>query len=391
MNTTNGNFQTPRQLLPRQVYFEPDWFERECGELFNRSWIFACIETEISENGDFHSFRYMNHSLFVVRDHSGQLQAFHNICRHRGCEVLEGSGNTGQAVVCPYHHWTYELDGVLRGISNEKPCFDNIDRARLNLKPAAVGVFHGIVFVNPDPQPKDDFSAWIANLSDYDWPHRFDDGTLEPRGEITYEMKCNWKVFYENAIDGYHLGYLHDRTLGELYPDRNVWKSAGRNVVWYSTQREGEPQSNSLLSAELAEGAGAVRLTGHENAFYPGVVMLFPLTILSPSPWGFYISILEPIGPELTNMRTLSWAPSGSPGRSRMGKPSTVVRLEDLNTHPLETGNFQIEDMWIVEKIQRNLRSPDFEFGPLAKGDGAEGPLMHFQEQILEFVPAKTV
>ena len=62
-----------------------------------------------------------------------------------------------------------------------------------------------------------------------------------------------------------------------------------------------------------------------------------------------------------------------------------------LDGHPLESGNFQIEDMWIVEKIQRNLRSPNFEVGPLATGDGAEGPVMHFQEQVLEFMPADAV
>ena len=77
-----------------------------------------------------------------------------------------------------------------------------------------------MVYVNPDPAPPESFDEWIANLDDHAWPHDLGDGTLSFTSETTYEMRCNWKVFYENAVDGYHLGYLHDRTLGPLYPDR---------------------------------------------------------------------------------------------------------------------------------------------------------------------------
>ena len=209
---------------------------------------------------------------------------------------------------------------------------------------------------------------------------------MDCEGEFTCEMHGNWKVFYENAIDGYHLGYLHDKTLGKVFPDRNVWDLVGRNHVWYSTERNGERRSNTLLSVSTADGYGASRLHGDDEAIYPGVVMLFPLTILSPSPWGMYVSLLEPAGPELTHMRTLSWAPGGSGGRFDIGQRTEPVRLVDLKEHPLDSGNFQVEDMWIVEKIQRNLRSPRYAAGPLAAGAGAEAPIGEFQEQLLEFV-----
>ena len=79
---------------------------------------------------------------------------------------------------------------------------------------------------------------------------------------ILYEMHCNWKVFYENAIDGYHLGYLHDQTLGKVYPSQNIWVDAGRNVVWYSTERDGPPQSVPLLSEQLAQALARRALRG---------------------------------------------------------------------------------------------------------------------------------
>lgn len=388
MNTGyNTLFDEPVQKLPRETYYDPDWFEREKRELFDHAWIYACTEDLVPEPGDYFCFRYMAHTLFVLRDGDGDLRAFYNICRHRGCEVLEDSGNTGSTIRCPYHRWTYELDGRLRSVPNEDECFGEVARADHSLRKARVGVYRGIVFVNPSHTPADTFEAWIANMDDEAWPHSFTDGSMKYSGHMYYEMHCNWKIFYENAIDGYHLGYLHDKTLGKVYPDRNIWKPVGRNVVWYSTERDGDPQAKTILSDEQARGS--ITLPGHEKPNYPGVVMLFPLTILSPSPWGFYISVLEPISPEITNMHVYSWTPDGVPGQMMAGKDTEPVRLADLDYHPLESGNFQIEDMWIVEKIQRAIRSPHFKVGPLAKGDGAEGPITHFQDNVLDIVPLK--
>ena len=381
-------FETPRQLLPRHSYVDAAWLERERRTLFDRCWVWAGLEADLAEPGDFLTTRVLDQQLFVLRDDAGALRAFHNVCRHRGCEVVEGKGNVGNAIRCPYHRWTYAMSGALRAVPNEDACFGSVERERLSLHAASVGVHGGMVYVNPHPEPPESFEEWIAGLDEHAWPHDLGAGDLKFAGEVTYEMRCNWKVFYENAVDGYHLGYLHDRTLGPLYPDRNVWRRVGRHAVWYSTERDGAPQSSSVLTERFADGAGAARLPGHGSAAYPGVVMLFPLTILAPSPWGFYVSILEPVDAQVTRMRSMSWEPEGSRRRFDVfGEPS-VMRLDDLDTHPLESGNFQIEDMWICEKIQRNLHSPKFEVGPLADGPGAESPVMHFQQSVLEHVGA---
>ena len=394
--SANADFDAPRQLLPRSAYFDAAWFAKEIDALFDNAWVWAATEGELQRAGDFITCRVLHHPLFVVRDGEGELCAFHNICRHRGCELVEGRGNLGTAVRCPYHRWTYSLAGTLRGVPNEKECFGSVPREPLSLHAAAVGAHRGMVYVNPHPSPPEPFETWIAGLDEHAWPHRLDDGSLRLAGEMRYEMHCNWKVFYENAVDGYHLGYLHDRTLGKLYPSKNLWRSVGRHAVWYSTEREGPPQASSILSAELADGAGAKRLAGHETPLYPGVVMLFPLTVYSPNPWGLYVSVLEPIGPERTNLRTLSWVPEGFWGRlwedwgeGSEGGEGKVVRLADLKEHPLKSGNFQLEDMWICEKIQRNVRSPKYAVGPMASGPGAESPVTHFQQSVLDYLDGR--
>ncbi len=379
-------YERPRQLLPRHSYLDAAWLERERGTLFDRCWVWAGLAADLAEPGDFLTTRVLDQQIFVLRDDAGELRAFHNVCRHRGCEVVEGKGNVGKVIRCPYHRWTYAMSGALRTVPDEDACFGSVPKERLSLHPASVGVHRGMVYVNPHPEPPESFDTWIAGLDTHAWPHDFGDGSLVFAGETSYEMGCNWKVFYENAVDGYHLGYLHDRTLGPLYPDRNVWRRVGRHAVWYSTERDGPPLSNSILTEELVDGAGARRLPGHESPTYPGVVMLFPLTIFTPNPWGFSVSILEPVDPETTRMRSMSWAPEGSGGRFAASGAPRVVRLRDLETHPLESGDFQIEDMWICEKIQRNLHSPKFEVGPLADGPGAEGPVTHFQQSVLEYV-----
>ena len=378
-------FDAPRQRLPREAYFDAAWYAKEIDALFDHAWVWAATEGALEKAGDFITCRVLHHPLFVVRDAEGGLRAFHNICRHRGCELVEGRGNLGTAVRCPYHRWTYSLTGALRGVPNEKACFGSVPREPLSLHAAAVGTHRGMVYVNPNPSPPEPFEAWIAGLDDHAWPHRLDDGGLRFTGEMRYEMRCNWKVFYENAVDGYHLGYLHEHTLGKLYPHKNVWRRIGRHAVWYSTEREGPPQASSILAAELS--AGAKRLPGHEAPHYPGVVVLFPLTVYAPNPWGFYISVLEPTGPETTNLRTLSWVPEGFWGRlSAESNDGEVVRLADLKEHPLESGNFQLEDMWICEKIQRNVRSPKYAVGPMANGPGAESPVAHFQQSVLDYL-----
>ena len=380
-------FDAPRQLLPRDSYFDAAALERERRTLFDRCWVWAGLEADLAEPGDFLTTRVLDQQLFVLRDDAGGLRAFHNVCRHRGCEVVEGKGNVGKAIRCPYHRWTYGLSGALRAVPNEEACFGSVPREGLSLHAASVGVHLGMVYVNPHPAPPESFEEWLANLDDHAWPHDLGDGTLSFSGETTYEMRCNWKVFYENAVDGYHLGYLHDRTLGPLYPDRNVWRRVGRHAVWYSTERDGPPQASSVLTEQLVDGMGAKRLPGHESPTYPGVVMLFPLTILAPNAWGFSVSILDPVDVETTLMRVLNWAPRSTwRGMLDFSAEASIVRLDDLDKHPLESGNFQLEDMWICEKIQRNLHSPKFAVGPLADGPGAESPITHFQQSVLDFI-----
>lgn len=387
--------KTVKQLLPREAYISDEWFEEESQHLFSNTWAFAGVTTDVPNPGDYITLKVGKYPLIVVRDKNGELNAFHNICRHRGTELLEGKGCAGKTIVCPYHRWTFNLDGRLRGIPNMKECFPTLERKDHNLFPASLGVFKNMMFVHPKENPIESFENWLGDFNEQSWPH--DISQMHESETLTYEMKCNWKVFYENAIDGYHLAYLHDKTLGPtLTPDKQVWDSHGRHVVWYSTEREGVKNPLPKLIEDMSDKYRLKPVKGLDAGDYPGVVMLFPTTIIGPNPFGISISELIPITPDITHLKVRSWsAKQGSSLFRRMAgnppgfdKETGLIKSENWKKHPLDTLDFQTEDVWVCEKMQRSLHSPSYQVGPLAQGAGAEAPLTHFQQQILDLMPS---
>ena len=383
----------PRQHLPKEAYTSHDWLDKERKTLFSKTWRFACMEFDLPEAGDYLALKVGTFPIFMIRDVDGELRAYHNLCRHRGTELVEGKGNAGKTIVCPYHRWTYMLDGRLRGLPNADH-FQEIDKPSLGLKQASIGIFKEMVFVNPSMAPELTFDDWITPLQGAEWPHEITKSSLKAGQEFIYRIKCNWKVFYENAIDGYHLAYLHENTLGGPIPSKNEWDIHGLNLVWYSTERdEIRNRIPVFVEEQVAKMGGAKEVSGAENPGYGGVYMLFPTTIVTPSKWSLTISTMEAVAPDETVLRAKTWVPKswfdveGSPEQAP-GYDKTTGEISSYNwTKPaLETRDFQTEDIWVCEKMQRSLNSPQYEVGPLAAGSGSEAPIEVFQKQVLDFM-----
>lgn len=379
------------QILPTRAYTSQDWFHKETENLLAKSWAFVGLQSDIGETGDFITATIGNNPLAIVQDGDGHLRAFHNLCRHRGTELLEGKGNAGKTLVCPYHRWTYGLDGALRGVPNKSECFPDLDRKSLSLNDAAVGVWKGMIFANPDPNAK--FDDWIGPMKGAEFPHDINDPNLIAGEEFVYKMKCNWKVFYENAIDGYHLAYLHENTLGGPLPALNEWQQHGQNLVWYSTERDGIRNRIPKFVEEQASKYSAPKVAGADTPGYGGVYMMFPTTLITPSPWSLTISRLEPLDAETTILRARTWVPkSWLTTHDKLSdvagydSKTGLIESKNWNIHPLETGDFQTEDIWVCEKMQRSLQSPKFTVGAMATGSGGEEMLPLFQSQVMEFM-----
>jgi phenylpropionate dioxygenase-like ring-hydroxylating dioxygenase large terminal subunit len=375
--------------LPREAYTEQAWFERELETLFIDTWRFIGTTNDFKEAGDYRTLRVGRAPLAVIRDGQGELRAFHNVCRHRGAELLDGdSGNAGKVLVCPYHRWTFGLDGALRGVPDRPTCFPDLDRSSLGLKPAAMGILKGLIFVNPNPGA--DFDAWVAPLAGREWPHDLFDSDVKEAAPLLYDLKCNWKVFAENAIDGYHLAYLHEKTLGGPAPDKNVWEQAGDHMIWYAN----EDGVRHRLPAKIREETGTMgMIKSARETGYGGVYFLFPATLIVPTPFGLSLSILHPVAPGRTRMTVRQWIGPWQWRDERnyiqgYDKKTGIISSDNWTKHPLETGDFQTEDVWICEKVQRGLESPAYEHGPLSQGAGAEDPIRWFHGSLKRAMPA---
>ena len=138
--------------LPVEAYTSAEWFDREQNDLFGQVWQFGGFVEDLKDPGDFLTVQSGNHPLFVLRGADGELRAFHNICRHRGTQLLRTIGKSKTSIICPYHHWTYSLDGQLKSIPSRSTEFADVDLSTLCLYTASVETWLGMVFLHPNPQ-----------------------------------------------------------------------------------------------------------------------------------------------------------------------------------------------------------------------------------------------
>ncbi len=253
MTPAAGRFEKPataRQLLPPEAYTSQAWFDREQAELFGRAWSFAGMTADTPSAGDYRCVQVGRYPLFVLCGRDGALRAFHNICRHRGNQLLEGNGGSGAVLTCPYHHWSYDFEGQLAGVPQHETLFADLDMSEICLFPAALGTFRGMVFVNPQAEPEECFDDWLAEIPDHAWPHDVD--KLVVARPTRYEIACNWKVFAENAMDGYHLMHLHDQTLKGPAPDNQDWE-AGSDTTGSGSARASPNRAGKAASRRSTE------------------------------------------------------------------------------------------------------------------------------------------
>ena len=196
---------------PGMLYSDSSVLDAEVDRIFHRDWLCLARAEEIPQSGDYASFRIVREPVLVCRDGAGVIRAYTNMCRHRGVEVASGCGNAKQ-FVCPYHGWTYGLDGRLRGAGYMQESA-GFDRERCGLPELQVGVWGGWVFVTLNPQPEP-FERYIEVFEEQFGYLELD--TLRIGLRIDVELKCNWKLMVENFIDFYHINVLHRDTVARF-------------------------------------------------------------------------------------------------------------------------------------------------------------------------------
>ena len=210
---TYGDLRQPlRQAstLPPGCYTDRSFFEREVDRLFRHHWQFVCRAEQLPQAGDFRCHDGPAGPAIVVRDDDGRIRAFANSCRHRGARLLSGAGRC-KRIVCPYHRWSYRLDGRLVGTPGMTDILD-FDRADYPLIELPVDSWAGFVFFNWQSDPPPLVQA-LGNFVEYFASHDCD--RLQFVGELEFEIESNWKLLAENALEAYHTGAVHGDTLGQ--------------------------------------------------------------------------------------------------------------------------------------------------------------------------------
>jgi phenylpropionate dioxygenase-like ring-hydroxylating dioxygenase large terminal subunit len=197
--------------VPARRYTDPTFAELEHREVFARSWLFVAHVDELPEPGDFVALAQLPEPIFLVHGHDGNIRAFYNSCQHRGGPVVsEPTGNTGRRLVCAYHSWTYELDGVLVGLPSAQD-FGPVDRSCLGLRPVRCERWGSFVFVNldPDAEPLRDALGVVGDDLDGQLGDGEGVGPVHLVDRRSIEVEGNWKLTVDANIETYHVNTVH--------------------------------------------------------------------------------------------------------------------------------------------------------------------------------------
>ena len=357
-------------ILPVEAYTSQEWFDREQERIFSRTWAFAGLVGDVSEPGQYVSVQAGLNNIFIVMGEDGQLRAFHNICRHRGTQLLRAVGKTRKVITCPYHDWTYDLEGCLRSVPDRRNQFPDLDMTTLGLKRASVARWRGMFWVHPDEDAVP-ISDWFGGVESRLGPHDIDALVEYHKGRMEYTIAANWKIVVENYIDGYHLSHLHSGTLSMYDHSRIESGFAGPHFYFQeplSPEYAADVEKNAAMPLVIpAEQAGA------------WVPMLFPGIGLAENEDSWSVFHITPVAPDSTKVvvRTkvadaslLAFASQSFRSWSFWSK-RVRPKFDNGDTgDPMASGDFMQEDIYACEQQQRSLQSPFFEHGPSAlKGE----------------------
>ena len=237
---------TQARHLPGEFYNSPAIYQLEKERIYLKEWLCVARAEEIEKPGDFMTVQVMDESVILARDTEGRINAFSNVCRHRGVAVAQGDGHT-DFFTCPYHSWTYDLTGQLvKAPYMEKA--GRFDPATCRLNPLLVDNWAGWVFINFDREARP-FKDFIARLdAQYGF---FRQEELRLAAKFRVEVDCNWKFFNENNIDHYHVYTTHTETFGADFTRPENWhpelaKDGGFCVFFTNTMLDGEKHFETL-------------------------------------------------------------------------------------------------------------------------------------------------
>jgi choline monooxygenase len=330
---------------PPWIYTSQAFYQREVERMFRRDWQFLGRTEQVPQPGDYFSLEFAGVPLIIVRGQDQVVRAFANTCRHRGSLLLDAGKGHCKAIVCPYHSWTYALDGRLAGT----PDMDRTEGFRADdypLIPIRLETWAGFMFLNFDPQAGS-LAAYLGDLDDKVGMYGLGDMVLARRREYTIE--CNWKLWVENAKESYHIATVHKRTINRYASAKSAGYAVEPTTGQYCVTFARHDTSMALLQGDAGFPVNE-RLLGLREAAGTCAPLLYPSTYLACTiDCAWYLEV-HPLGP--TSMRLVHGALFP---RERLGRPD----FEQLAANYYKRWDITTdEDIVASERQQKGLGSP---------------------------------
>lgn len=326
--------------LPPQVFSDEGFAALENERIFRRAWQCVGREDEVANPGDYLTDDLAGDPIVVIRDAAGAIRAFPNICRHRAARLLEGTGNA-KRIVCPYHAWTYDLDGKLVSAQYMPERFDP---AKVCLPALRTEEWEGFVYVNPDPDAPP-LGPQLMRLSQRFHNHRLADYRCVLRVEETWP--ANWKILFENFSEPYHSFIAHRTTVDPALPTRLTRHDETGEDAWTIYTQVRPPGVTYEYGGEMRVLNEA--LTEKERAEYP-IFAVFPTHLCSVSAERLFWISIRPRGPGHVRVR---WGVDAYPGAMPEGDAGET-RKRELKT---SFDKINAEDREVISELQANAGS----------------------------------
>lgn len=363
--------------LPQPFYNDARLFALDMQEVFEKEWLFAGMACEIPAKGNFMTLEIGDNPIVIVRGAEGQIHAFHNVCRHRGSRLCTKDKGKVAKLVCPYHQWTYELDGRLLFAGSDMGT--DFDLNQFGLKPVSVRTAGGFVFINLNDNPSniDDF---LDTLEHYLEPYQM--GNVKVAVESSIVEQANWKLVIENNRECYHCNGSHPELLNSLiefddtedpratdkYKDLVTRKQADWNDEQVPWQLKRSGKRNRVTRTPLLDGVVSMTMDGKPACNKLMGRLTSPdmgsLRILHlPNSWNHFMGDhavvfrVLPLGPQQT-MVTTKWLVHKDAVEGVDYDPENMRRVWDATND---------QDRQLAEENQRGINSKAYQPGPYSQ------------------------
>jgi Rieske 2Fe-2S family protein len=332
--------------LPGDVYTSAEVMRLEQRGLFARQWLCVGREADIPAPGDYFLKEIDGDSIIVMRGTDRQTRAFYNVCRHRGSKLLDAVQGSLSRVLCPYHSWSYNLDG---SVHTAPQMGENFRKAESALVPVRLGVYHGFIFLNLDASAEP-LERHLADLPDLS---RFRMAELRSGKRIEYDVAANWKLVCENFSECYHCAANHPqltRISERLAPGERVEETGACFNGGPMRMREGIETMSMSGKSRLPAIAGLT----HDDRRYVHYYVVYPNMLLSPHPDYVLIHTAWPLAPGRTHI-VCEWLFTEEAVSQKGFDPSDVVEFWDLTNR---------QDWALCERAQAGIASRGYRQGP---------------------------